>query len=120
MGLVTTQSEFAQHVSRLLQRCAETGFTVTLGEVFRTLEQQKIYLKTGRSKTLNSQHMKRLAIDLNFFRNGELVQNRADIKPIGDWWEALHPKNRWGGNWRGLVDSGRSHFIDCPHFERQE
>lgn len=42
-----------------------------------------------------------------------------ELKSLGDWWEALNPKNRWGGNWRGLVDAGKSHFIDCPHFERQ-
>jgi hypothetical protein len=29
---------------------------------------------------------------------------------LGAYWESLHPKNRWGGNFKSLVD--------CPHFER--
>lgn len=119
MGIVRTQAEFLLDVCKLVARATELGFVVTIGEGYRTVEQQAIYVKTGRSKTMDSQHMKRLAIDLNFFRDGVLVQTRDQLKPLGDWWEALNPKNRWGGNWRGLVDQGKSHFVDCPHFERQ-
>lgn len=119
MTMVTVQAEFLLDTCHLILKATELGFTVTAGEMYRTLEQQQIYFKTGRSKTMDSQHMKRLAIDLNFFEDGKLVQTRAELKPLGDWWEALNVKNRWGGNWRGLVDAGKSHFVDCPHFERQ-
>ena len=119
MGLVQTQSEFLLDACRLIVRATELGFTVTAGELHRPQEMQDIYVKMGRSKTRTSQHGKRLAIDLNLFINGKLA-TRAQIKPLGDWWEALHPKNRWGGNWRGQVDAGKSSFVDAPHFERQE
>ena len=110
MSLVPEQAAFLLDVCRLIQHATEQGWTVTGGELYRTLEQQQLHVKAGRSKTMNSQHMKRLAVDLNFFRDGELVWDRNRIAPLGSYWETLSPKNRWGGNFRSLVD--------VPHFER--
>jgi hypothetical protein len=117
MTLGQHQRIFAVHVVELLKKCWECGFEVTLGEVQRPLEMQQIYVKLGRSKTMNSQHIKKLAIDLNLFLDGKIC-TREQIRPLGDFWESLDPLNRWGGNWRGLVDSGKSKFVDAPHFER--
>lgn len=118
MSLGKEQEIFASQVALLINKAAELGFGVRLGEVWRPLEMQELYVKTGRSKTMNSQHIKKLAIDLNLIKDGRLA-TREEIRPLGDWWEQLDFKNRWGGNWRGLVDSGKSSFIDAPHFERQ-
>lgn len=112
------QEIFARNVVKLIQKAWELGFSVRLGEVERPLQMQQIYVNTGRSKTLNSQHIKRLAIDLVLLKDGK-VCGREEIKPLGDWWEDLELDNRWGGNWRGLVDSGKSKFVDAPHFEMQ-
>jgi hypothetical protein len=86
--------------------------------VQRPIEMQEIYVKAGRSKTMNSMHIHKCAIDLVLLKD-RIVCNRTQIKPLGDYWESLDPKNRWGGSWRGLVDSGKSSFVDAPHFERQ-
>lgn len=110
MSLVQEQAAFALDMCRLIQKASEAGFVVTLGEVWRTPEQQAIYCKTGRSKTMNSNHIRRLAVDLNFFRNGGLIYDIDALRDLGAYWESLHPKNRWGGNFRNL--------IDVPHFER--
>jgi hypothetical protein len=59
---------------------------------------------------MNSIHLKRCAIDLNFFKDGKIIWDKVILAPIGTYWESLHPKNRWGGNFKSLVD--------CPHFER--
>jgi len=118
MTLGEEQSLFASQVVRhLIPRAYELGFEVRLGEVQRPIEMQELYVKTGRSKTLNSMHIKKCAIDLILLVNGKIC-TREQIKPLGDFWESLSPKNRWGGNWRGLVDSGKSSFVDAPHFER--
>ena len=79
-------------------------------ELWRSPEQQEIYFKSGRSKTMNSNHLRRCAIDLNFFWNGKLVWDKELIRIVGEYWESLSPKNRWGGNFKG--------FVDVPHFER--
>jgi len=110
MGLVKEQAAFLLDVCKLINHATERGYVITAGELYRTLEQQQIYLKTGRSKTLNSNHLKRLAIDLNFFVNGKLTWDKKVLAPIGEYWESLSPKNKWGGNFKSLVD--------VPHFER--
>ncbi|MFN9193831.1 MAG: M15 family metallopeptidase [Pseudomonadota bacterium] len=110
MSLVPEQAAFLLDVCRLIQYATSQGWTITGGELYRTLEQQQIHVKAGRSKTMNSNHLRRLAIDLNFFKDGKLVWDKNTIAPLGSYWETLHPKNRWGGNFRSLVD--------VPHFER--
>ncbi|MCA8878808.1 MAG: M15 family metallopeptidase [Rhodobacteraceae bacterium] len=116
MGLVAEQDHFLTDVARLVAYAKDLGFTVTGGELYRTPQQQAIYMREGRSRTLASQHLRRLAVDLNFFvsRGGrlELCYDRAILQPLGDYWESLAPGlNRWGGNW--------TTFKDTPHFERR-
>ena len=110
MSLVAEQAAFLLDVCKLVAYATEQGFVVTGGELARTVEQQQIYVKTGRSKTMNSIHLKRCAIDLNFFRNGKLTYDIDALTPIGKYWESLHPKNQWGGFWKS--------FKDVPHFQR--
>jgi hypothetical protein len=110
MSLSKEQAEFLLHACKLIEYATAQGFMVTGGELARTPEQQAIYVKTGRSKTLNSIHLKRCAIDLNFFKGGAIIWDKETLAPLGAFWESLHPKNRWGGNFKSLVD--------CPHFER--
>lgn len=117
MSLGQEQEAFVKDVLRLVDRAMALGFGVRFGEVERPLEMQKIYVQTGRSKTMNSMHLKRCAIDLILVIDGKIC-TREQIKPLGDYWESLDHRNRWGGNWRGLVDSGKSRFVDAPHFER--
>ena len=110
MSLSQEQAAFLLDACKLIVYATEQGFMVTGGELSRTPEQQAIYVKTGRSKTMDSNHLKRCAIDLNFFKQGQIVFNKAELAPLGAYWESLNSKNRWGGNFRSLVD--------CPHFER--
>ena len=110
MPLVNEQAEFLLDAVKLILKATEMGFTLTGGELYRTLEQQQIHFKNGRSKTMKSNHLRRCAIDLNFFKDGKLIYDKTLLQPIGDYWESLNPKNRWGGNWHSLVD--------VPHFER--
>lgn len=116
MGMIDKQAQFLLDACKLVEKATEMGYTVTAGEMWRPVEMQQLYVKTGRSKTMASKHLDRCAIDLNFFKDGKL-QSREGIKPLGDWWESLSPQHRWGGNWRGLVDQGKSSFVDAPHFE---
>src|SRR4051794_8088873 len=103
MSLVVEQHLFMMDVAKLIEKAASLSLLVTGGELHRTVEQQAIYIKSGRSKTMSSRHLQRLAIDLNFFRrtgeNEVLLTYDLDVlKPLGDFWEALSPgKNGWGG-----------------------
>jgi len=118
MSLVAEQFAFAQDVCKLIKFAAENGFVVTFGEVQRTEEQQALYLRTGRSKTRNSYHLRRLAVDLNFFKDGKLCYDLTVLAPLGQFWEGLHQWNRWGGNFDKDWSRADS-FVDSPHFERR-
>lgn len=112
MSLSQEQAAFLLDVCKLIQYATEQGWMVTGGELYRPPEQQEIYVKTGRSRTMLSNHLKRCAIDLNFFKNGQLIWDKKQLAPLGQYWESLNPKNRWGGNFKSLVD--------VPHFERNQ
>lgn len=110
MGLVQEQTAFLLDLCKLVYFATERGWQVTLGEGFRTPEQQAIYFKEGKSKTMNSNHLRRLAQDYCFIRDGVAVWTKSELQPVGNYWESLNPKNRWGGNFHN--------FPDTPHFER--
>lgn len=111
MKLVEHQAAFLMDLVKLLEVATASGFLVTGGELYRTAEQQEIYVKQGKSKTRDSNHLRRLAIDLHFFKGGKLVSSRDELRPVGEFWESLYPGvNRWGGNFKSIVDT--------PHFER--
>lgn len=119
MTLGENQELFAKHFVLLLQEAWKQGFGVRIGEVQRTPEQQRLYLQKGLTKTLDSQHLKKLAADIFPVINDRLA-TYEELKPLGYYWQELDVKNRWGGSWQGLVESGKSKFIDAFHFERQE
>ena len=108
MKLSENQIIFTYNIADLILFANSIGYGLTFGETYRTEFQQLEYLRTGKSKTLNSNHLRRLAVDFNFFIDGELVYDKKELQVLGNYWEKLHPKNRWGGNWK---------FKDTPHFE---
>lgn len=113
MSLVNEQAIFLQDVCKLISYACSLGFTVTGGELFRTPEQQEIYMKSGKSKNRNSQHLNRCAIDLNFIKmiDGKMTQIESvvNLKLIGDYWNSLDKKNACGIIWGW----------DTNHFERK-
>jgi peptidoglycan L-alanyl-D-glutamate endopeptidase CwlK len=101
------QEAFARDLVSLLTFAFENGYKARIGEVERTVEQQKLYYTTGRSKTMNSMHLKKCAADIHFIdKDGKLCYPKL----LGNYWESLNPLNQWGGNW--------SRFVDKPHFQR--
>lgn len=113
MKLSDHQWEFLKDVAKLIVFANQHEYKLTGGELYRPFEMQKLYFENGKSKTMESNHLQRLAIDLNIFFNGRYLNQNSDFKQIeflGDYWESLNKKNRWGGHFSNLVDT--------PHFER--
>ena len=96
---------FLKNVARLIDYADSIGFKLTGGELQRTLYQQKEYMRQGRSQTMNSKHLKKLAIDLFTFIDGDLTWSKSAIQPLGDYWESLDNRNEWGGNWKSIHDT---------------
>ena len=109
MKLSENQQIFSLNIADLIHFANSEGIGLTFGDAYRSLYQQKHYLTNGKSKTMNSKHLKRLAVDFNFFIDGKLTYNKKTLQKLGDFWESLHSKNRWGGNFKT--------FKDVPHFE---
>lgn len=94
------QTIFLNNVSRLIRYAhVDLGYELTGGELLRTPEQQAIYYKNGLSKTLNSRHLQRLAIDLNVFIKGVYRTDKDAFKELSAYWKSLHPDNVSGYEW---------------------
>jgi hypothetical protein len=125
MSLSTQQQIFSQNIAKLILKANSMGMNLTFGEAYRTEDQQRLYyfgkevLQEGdhlvlgdakkRTQTMHSNHLRRLAIDFNFFIAGNLVYRHPLISELGRFWESLHHANRWGGHFEN--------FYDAPHFE---
>ena len=107
MTLNDKQHIFAMNLSKLLQYVESLGYTCSIGEVFRTPEQAEIYAKQGKG-IKDSQHCKKLAVDLFLFSNGKYLQQKSDYELLGEYWKSLHPDNRHGSDFPR---------VDCVHFE---
>jgi hypothetical protein len=120
------QKRFTRNIAHLIAFAFENGFELTFGEAYRTREQQEIHFnaKPPRTKTMDSPHMKRLAVDFNIIHQGRLLfkddaRYKKDLelmRPLGEQWTSYHPDNIWGGDWNrnGILDET---FRDPYHFE---
>lgn len=117
MILQKKQSVFTFNIHLLIEFAFKQGFELTFGEVFRTIEQQTIYFNTGRSKTMDSRHIQRLAVDFNIFKDGILINDPKIIQPLGDFWITLNTDNVWGGDWNRNHNLLDENFKDPYHFE---
>lgn len=117
MTLSEKQRIFTFNIHKLIEWAFKNGFELTFGEVYRTIEQQKIYFDTGRSKTMDSRHIQRLAVDFNIFISGILINDPIKIQPLGEFWITLNTDNVWGGDWDRNHSVLNETFKDPYHFE---
>ncbi len=54
MKLSQHQQIFTRNIALLILRANTLGVNLTFGEVYRTIEQEALYVKEGKSKTMNS------------------------------------------------------------------
>lgn len=105
------QELFAQSAAALIRQAVELGYTVTLGEAWRTPQQAQFDAKEGTG-IVNSLHEERLAIDLNFFKAEVYITDGSRLADIGAWWKALGAMYRWGGDFKDRPDG--NHFSISP------
>ena len=100
------QRFFMRQLPRLIDKAHELGFEATLGDGFRD---ERSHGKLGERIAYGeaySCHKVRLAIDLNLFKDldsdGKLdyLAKTEFHRPLGEWWEAQHPLNCWGGRFQ--------------------
>ena len=96
------QSEFARAISLLIAYAYQLGFELTFGDA---------WAKTGHRK--GSFHYKRLAIDLNLFKDGIFQRTTEAHRPLGEFWESIG--GTWGGRW-DLNPNMEGHQGDGNHY----
>ena len=97
MKLGEKQRLFSKMLAGLLNQAHLMGYEITLGDTFRD---PRVFGRVGERKgygNKNSCHKLRLAIDLNLWKDGKYLTETDDHRPLGEWWESLHPLCRWGG-----------------------
>lgn len=126
MKLSEKQQVFTRNIGCLIDFAYSHGMGLTFGEGYRTQDQIllnffgfsvvkggplgiKLAKRKPTSKTLNSLHGQRLAVDFNLFINGKYITERDPYKPLAEYWKSLHPKNRAGYDWGW----------DANHFEME-
>lgn len=102
------QTRFAQLAARLILHIFESGYECTLGEAYRAPEQAALNAQKGIG-IKNTEHTKRLAIDLQLFKDGEYLTDSAAYKPFGDWWKLQGVDCCWGGDFAAPHQDG-NHF----------
>ena len=100
-GLLNAQQEFALKVPLLIEKATQLGFKVTFGDAYRDPR------ATYGSKS--SKHCRRLALDLNLFKDGEYLTKTEDHLPLGEWWESI------GGVWGGTYPSPDGNHYESPY-----
>ena len=114
MTLGEKQRLLSKLLPRLLDKAHELGFEITLGDAYRD---PRLFGVVGEKKGYGhafSCHKLRLAIDLNLFRDGKYLTRTEDHQPLGEFWEALHPMCRWGGNFKSVAADGNHYEIKPP------
>lgn len=97
MSLRQTQVEFMRLLPRLIDKAFDLGYEVTEGDAFRDERVHGAFgVKVGYGHP-KSGHKKRLAFDLNLFKNGEYLEGTDSHRELGEWWEQQHTLARWGG-----------------------
>lgn len=93
--LLRKQMKFSRMAPRLLLHIEIMGYDCTLGFTERCMN-----CPVGIA---NSLHHKKLAIDINLFKDGVYLRDTASYEFLGVYWEAM------GGTWGGRFGDG-NHF----------
>jgi len=99
MTLRQQQSLFVQLKAKLIVYAYQLGYELTDGEAYRPPETAAFYAKQGKG-IKNSLHTKKLAQDFNLFKDGVYLSSSDSHRPLGEYWESLHPLCCWGGRFR--------------------
>ena len=96
-SLRAQQSRFVVMVGALIAHATALGDALTLGDAYRDPR-----VPYGHPTSL---HKRRLAVDLNLFKDGVFQEGTEAHRPLGEWWEAQ------GGTWGGRFQDGNHYSL---------
>ena len=113
------QARFSHMLGLLLTKATVFQTPVVILEMYRSVEQQRINVARGVSKTMNSKHLDGLAVDLAFLSDleddGKINYSPEKYKDLGVFWESIG--GRWGGRFGDDPKTEKIEGWDAGHFE---
>jgi len=94
------QCLFTKNIMSLIQFAYNNGYELTFGDAFRDSRVHGDYGIKKSYSAARSQHKLRLAVDFNIFKDGRYLEGTEHHAMLGEFWETLHPNNRWGGRFK--------------------
>jgi hypothetical protein len=98
MSLGADQRRFTLMLAQLITYAYDEGYELSVGDAFRDVS-----VPYGHP---DSCHRKRLAMDLNLFKEGKYMTDTKDHLPLGEYWESI------GGSWGGRFNDGNHYSIE--------
>lgn len=98
MSLNEKQFRHTRKIALLIQYANEQGYELTWGDAYRA--------PTVTHGHPDSLHRKRLAVDLNLFKDGVFLQTTDDHALLGEFWEKI------GGTWGGRFGDGNHYSLE--------
>lgn len=96
-----------------VMKAARETIPFEITEGLRTRERQRYLVSTGKSRTMNSYHLRGKAVDVVAMPGGKVSWNLADYRAINvavqKAAKAAGVTVTWGGSWKSIVDG--------PHFQ---
>jgi len=105
--LLRQQIAFMRAVPRLIDKAFELGYDVTGGDLFRD--------PRAPYGSKSSSHRRRLALDLNLFKNGIYLKDAQSHLPLGEFWESLG--GIWGGRFGDDPVTPAIEGYDANHYQ---
>lgn len=98
---------------RAIELCQSVKIDFIITDGCRTIEEQRVFVATGKSKTMHSRHLGGMAIDYVALIDGRVTYDVDAMEEIADLFKAaadeLGIPIKWGGDWKT--------FKDTPHIE---
>ena len=100
-------------VNLMKEAIKNSPYDFKITEGLRTVERQKELVKTGKSKTMNSYHLKGKAVDIAVLIDNKVTWDFKYYKEVANHIKEVAKKLgyviTWGGDWKSLKDG--------PHFQ---
>lgn len=107
--MIEEQFKFTKNVAQLILWAYEHGYSTTFGDCYRDPR-----CPYGAD---NSFHRKRLAVDLNLFKDDVYIVVSDEYLDLGRFWESLDPLNCWGGR---FSDGNHFSYDECPNLKKSQ
>ena len=107
--LETVVPELRSIIVEAIERAESLGMTVQITEGRRSIETQKKYVASGKSKTMHSYHLTGRAVDVYVNKGWKFEHYKAFADIVKDVAKKRQKIITWGGDW--------PKFRDGPHFQ---